>query len=761
MWVVPLVIAILVRERDAAQIWRVACAACCFLLFFTGFARADSISKEIQLLEKISDSCFETISLEGKISGINEKSGRFIYELNDCKIQTKEGLFQGDNLLVVFDGNTGGEYGDLVRIKGNAEPFHRARNPGNFDERNYYRSLGTALQISGSSMVIEEKARIPIEQFLHEIRKKLENTLHTVCSEKDAAIFCALLLGEKDFLDQETKDLYRDGGIIHILSISGLHLSIIGSGLYNFVRKKFRFLPSALISFVLVVAFGVMTGTPVSLVRALIMFSLKLAADVSGRTYDMPIAGAVAAGMVLWNNPFYLSHSGFQLSFLAVGGIAIALPVIQSFFFSKYNLVKAFQASLAVTVLTGPVILNIYFEIPAYAVFLNMAVIPFMEIVLLSGMLSSVAGTILPWAGYLPIGIGAFILRFYELLCKLFGILPFALIPAGRMPQTSIWIYYLTVLIALALMAAWRQKNPDLGHSRLDFRKKGFGIFVGLILILLLLVRKQEDLRITIVDMGQGEAIVIELPGGRTLCVDAGSSDIMEPGRYRLFPYLRSRGITEIDYFLSTHLDEDHVRALNEILEDPKESGVKVGTILLSMPAGASESGLQIRNKAEKAGVKIRSLETGDLLSESGFLLRCIHPSSSFSADDPNEASMVLQLKYGEFQMLLTGDIGEKGEQALINSSYLNDCDVLKVAHHGSKFSSSEEFLRAVSPEYAVISCSEDNVYGHPHEETLKRLEKFGTEVMTTAEKGAIFIQSNGKNYHLNTYLESSPGWKN
>jgi len=210
------------------------------------------------------------------------------------------------------------------------------------------------------------------------------------------------------------------------------------------------------------------------------------------------------------------------------------------------------------------------------------------------------------------------------------------------------------------------------------------------------------------------------MPGGKNCLIDGGSSDVSSVGAYRIEPYLLYCGIRNIDYAFVSHGDEDHISGIRELLQDQK-LGIGIRTLVLP---------------AEKYW--------DEKLKEQKMSLRCIGPEMVLS-ESGNAASMVLQAEYGNFSMLLTGDVEGAGEKQLVKSGRLGKCRILKAAHHGSKNSGTEEFLDAVEPQIVLISAGRGNRYGHPHEETLERLKSRNCQVYSTQQCGAVTIQSDGK----------------
>ena len=260
-----------------------------------------------------------------------------------------------------------------------------------------------------------------------------------------------------------------------------------------------------------------------------------------------------------------------------------------------------------------------------------------------------------------------------------------------------------------------------------------------------------RDFRVVCMDVGQGDGILIRSGGGTNIMIDGGSSDNGQVGEYVIAPVLRYYGAAHIDYAIVTHGDNDHVSGLKYLLET-KNTGVVIDNIILPM-YGAQESLEEIKTAAEQAGVNIMYMKSGDVLSvQRGVLFKTdgrdmakislsfLYPGSETGINDVNELSAVVRLDHQGYRMLFTGDLGEAGEKLLLEHGIDVDADVLKVGHHGSRYSSSEVFLDAVAPKIAVISAGKDNRYGHPHGETLDRLKTHGVGIFCTIECGAVSV---------------------
>ena len=264
------------------------------------------------------------------------------------------------------------------------------------------------------------------------------------------------------------------------------------------------------------------------------------------------------------------------------------------------------------------------------------------------------------------------------------------------------------------------------------------------------------------VDVGQGDCIFIRDKEGKKMLVDGGSSDLSSVGTYRIEPFLLSQGVRKLEYVFVTHGDADHINGIQELLQNQKQ-GVEIDTLVLPPEEYIDEKLLHLAEIAKENETRVLTIYAGEKV---GTYLKCIAPLTTRKnerirgkeeemprLEAGNEASVVLELKDGAFQMLLTGDLEGRGEEQLVESGTLESCPILKAGHHGSKNSGSEEFLQIVKPGLTLISAGIENRYGHPHEETLERLQEIGSEVLSTQECGAITLKSDGRKIKVHKYL--------
>lgn len=725
-----------------------------FSFFFLsgGFLLSDR-TDALKIDKSIPDA--DEVIIEGQASEVTDKNGRYFCYIYDANIisSSHRNITKYHKVIVYFENDVNIKFANKVRITGTYKEFSKARNPGNYDEENYYHSLGTACKFYVKEYEITDDRYDIIIDGLFKIKKALRDSLYAVCSEKDASVFSAMLLGDRN-IDGSINDLYKANGIAHILSISGLHISVIGIGAYKLFRRKFLFTSSALFSAAVMIGYGIITGGAVSIIRAIVMFLIKIMADVIGRSYDMATGTAIAAFVILVFNPLYILNTAFLLSFLAILAITVFSPITEKYFMLAHNISKALNISVLITIITMPVILNTYYQTPLYSPLINLIIIPLSGILLISGLAGAALGVIAVQGGSFIIGIGCFVLRFYEGVCNVFSSLPYSTITSGKLSLPRAGIYCGLVFILLAIMHLINKYKLDDNFWRVRYGKRCICIVFLILIVIILFFKPQNDLEITMIDVGQGESILIQVPGGQILCIDSGSTDISGVEKYRILPTLKSKGISRIDYFFVTHSDSDHVNGLIELLENYRSYNLKIRNIVLWSGITEDDNLKDIIRLADSCDIGIKYIAAGIEMFHGPLNVKCLHPDDGYHPEDANESSLVLSLEYQEFSMLFTGDIDSAVEESLISSHFLRDYDIIKVAHHGSKTAASMDFLKAIKPEYAVISCGVGNVYGHPHEETINMLEELKIKIYVTNADGAIQIKSDGNTYDVSKFIK-------
>ncbi len=676
--------------------------------------------------------------------------------------------------------------GSIVTIEGIYSPFLHAANPGEFDSAEYYMTLGIGGKVKKAVILERGEAYWPVREGLYQLKCLLRNRLYDIFPQKDAAIMSALLLGDKKGLDDDSKDLYRRNGILHILSISSLHITIIGMSLYKLLRRmRAPVWLAALGGSTLLLLYGGMTGFSVSACRAIGMYLIKMMGEMAGRTYDMLTALGVMGAVMAAANPYYLHSSGFLLSFASVLGIGMLYPAFSPNMPRQKTVLRrmgasagqSFFASLSITLATLPIQLWFYYEVPVYSVILNLFVIPFMKPMMIIGLLAMGV----PGLGGLGV-VNHAILEVYDFLCRCFDLLPFHTWNPGCPKLWQIGVYYL--LLGTAAMVRIHSKKVPEGenaperevrpekqgllrevserfHADKRLRKHiGNAVVVGFVVFAVLLFTFKPPAKnsVTFLDVGQGDCILVRVSTGQTYLFDCGSTSRSSVGEYVLLPCLKYYGIRSIDALFVSHPDADHVNGAMELLAMGDKSGIVVRQLVLPAIREADREEQMgelveaAENSSQSTPVLVGYLSAGESWDCGGAVFTCLHPARNYSAEDANQYSECLLVEFKEkdrkqagqkWTLLLTGDVEGSGEEALLKELQrrnIGALTVLKAAHHGSRNSTSEELLAWLTPKVTVISCGRDNRYGHPHKELLERLEASGTYVLQTAQRGAITI---------------------
>lgn len=666
--------------------------------------------------------------------------------------------------------------GSYVRVLGEVSPFLQATNPGEFDAAAYYRRKDCLFALRKTKITAQTKNYGRLEEFLSQLRYESEVLFRKLLGEKNGATASAMVLGRKKGMDSEVKALYQGAGISHLLAISGLHLSLIGAGLFGLLKKvRLPVALSAGISTWILIVYAQLTGMGISTRRALVMFLLFLAAGLLKRTPDLPTSLAVAALLLLVPKPQRILDAGFQLSFSAVLGIAGMIPVLQDGWedaapslrvtdgVAGWNIARAaivrtcrllrknILAGLGITMTMLPFLLIHFYEWSPWSVLLNLVVIPLMGILLpcLIGLQLVARLTALVHCLELPqhllcTAIEA-IFSCYEQLCRFTMALPGSILHTGY-PTWQALAAYTIGLIALAVSG--KKLRP---HLRLAAAVCLMGIF---------LIRLPGELNVTMLDVGQGECVGIETREHHVYLVDAGSTSKKKTGQYQIIPWLKYIGTRGVEGIFITHWDEDHISAVGELLEWSKSSRVKIRRIFLPDVALKDEVLEALLQQIEEAEISVEYLSAGEHMTDGALQISCLHPYAKKVPEDRNDASLVLRLSQGDFQMLLTGDLEKSGEDWLVEQARPATqnplrCTILDAGHHGASNATGEALLDLAQPGVVLISCGKNNRYGHPAPETLQRLEERGIRWYSTAEVGAIQVQVGKKKVKMKQYIQN------
>ena len=671
------------------------------------------------------------VFFEGRVEK-REKSG------SSSQYIIKSSVIEGKYLSISVILETDQEIilGSVITGTGEVKPFSRASNPGAYDEESYQQGKGIFLFLQNVKIDKMKPVMIPIREWLYRLRKKLGGVYDRVFAIKDSSLAKAMVLGDKEEMDTDIKNLYQRNGIAHLIAISGLHIAMIGGTLYQILRKISGSYPAAAgIGVFFILLYGIMTGLSGATLRAVIMLILSIGADISGRRYDMITGIAAALLIMLILNPYQITQVGFLLSFGAVLGIAVVNPVWKQIFEKLPRFLEGLAVSISVQITLFPILLYYFYEVPVYGVFLNIVVIPVMSLLLALLIGLGITGCIFQDGGYLFALPAQMIFRLYEQLCIWSERLPLHTVCTGR--PSVIWIAVYYGILVIFLIAAGRKNRKAAGITT---------IFLCFLLAGLFLPGK---LKICMFDVGQGDGIYIRTPDRKHILIDGGSSTRQNVGTYILKNGTKYHGAQILDYVFVTHSDNDHYSGILELLEDDR---VIIKNFVLPAITNPDSTFCSLEKKAQEKGCRIYYIKRGDRLLVGDVEFYCLNPQKK-RYEDKNQGSIALWLVYHNFDMLFTGDMDEVIEKEIADKR-TGSLEVLKVAHHGSATSSGEAFLKHFSPDTACISVGENNQYGHPAKEVMQRLKNYCKNIYLTKDNGAITIDTDGEKYRIETYIK-------
>ena len=721
----------------------------------------------------------KTLSLTGRIKEIKsydvpfgERSYRLKVKADSDEISAfilkikESDLFAGCNLYNDVDIDLSELssilYGRKISCTGSFEAFDGELNPGQFDADAYYKNEGyTGILDAKDIRLVKEEESFSPDIYLHRLNLAISDKYKKILGDKNAGSLSAMVLGDKRGLDEEIKELYQENSISHLLSISGLHISLLGGAVFLFLRRlKVSFSFPLITSSIILIIYGAFTGFSVSTSRAIVMMSVLFISFVIGKSYDLPSGLALAALILIVINHRAIYQSGFLLSFFAVIGIFYIMPELLYIFkvdiYHKKGIIKGLHlllasiiSSISILLATLPIILNNFYEVSLTGIILNIIVIPLMSLVVITGLLGGFVALVSETMGSFLLGITHYILNLYTLFCRLGDRLTFLRLIIGKPYKWQIVLYYLILVIVFYLLALKRRENKL--RSLKNNLSEGYNtskriVVTGLMTFtsFLIIAYKPREFSINMLDIGQGDCFVVNDGNNDIYISDCGSTTVQNVGKTRLLPFLKSKGWGKVDTIFISHMDKDHVNGVNDLL---KCAEITIGRIIISASYKSDKLNCaeleELKELAKMRDIKLFYMKKGDEIVGKDISFRCIYPTGEEDIKDQNEASIVMRMDYKGLSMLFTGDIAGSTEEKIIDSTGKDilDCDILKVCHHGSKNSSTDDFLKKVSPKLYLISCGLMNRYGHPHRDALSRMTGEGGRILRTDHMGGTQIK--------------------
>lgn len=608
-----------------------------------------------------------------------------------------------------------------VRLEGMLVLPELPRNPGQFNRRIYESGKKIDFYLENPTVLEVKEQRSGVREVVEIWKTEMMNRCEKIYQDEEAGILEAMLFGEKSELSGDIKELYQAAGISHVLVISGLHISLLALAVAGILRRLGFPMPVWVILSVGVLAgYGILIGQPTTAVRALLMFFVLQGARLLGRSYDLLSALAFAGILMLLDNPDLILDGGCRLSFCAVIGVGWYVSEKNKIFRSigekekRKNRGKGGKGSSAGAILeniragwylwlfTLPVMLDTFYQVSVVGLLWNLVAIPLLPVIIASGGLGVVLAGWNIFLGSLAGSPAYGMLQLYQEIGNISEKLPVGMWTPGQPSKPVIAGYYLVIFLLV------------LVEKQLIKREKRWKIFPGMelcsMLLLLLLMAHpwQQREKITFLDVGQGDASLLQ-SGGQTLLLDGGSTSQKNVGTYVILPYIKQQGISCLEAVVLTHTDQDHINGVTEVLDEGKKGWLTVKNLMYPYWMEGTEQGKQLKKLAEEAGASCRKIRAGDRLTIGKAEAVVLYPKEQEKIAEPNAGSLVLFWKWEGVRAMFTGDLPEEKERELLQN--LPACEILQVGHHGSATSTCREFLE---PGTTVVSgnflCNEKQV---------------------------------------------------
>jgi len=625
--------------------------------------------------------------------------------------------------------------GDVICVEAKITLPKSAMNSGGFDYADYLKTQNIFFQcnIDDAEIEIADHINRPIVHSWANFRKKCINFFDGAFPAKEGAVLKAFITGDSSGVSDDVEESFKSSGLSHVLAVSGLHVSVFISlvvsllRLFNISKRK-----EMIFSVIAAFFFVFFTGASVSALRAGILAVFALVAKLIYRKSDPLTTLSLAAFVLSLVNPLTVYSASFLLSFAATAGILLFYNAISAFFRKLYkrldeksfifkvsrNVCDSFAVGLSAQIFVTPLLVYLFSGFSVMSIISTMFVTPFLSFLLAGGILFIAASFI---NSTISMPFGGFVYMLAKLLLWIsdyFGGFSFSKVLFEELTPFLLLVYAVFILLAISVF------------------KKHKAFYISAIVSMTVLscvgvVNKAvnyDTAQVSFINVGQGDCALFKAPGDCDILIDAGGyTESESTGEYITAPYLIKNGVTDIEYVIISHMHKDHIVGLFGLLDK-----LKIDNLIIPYGQFDTDDGKEIIEKAKEKNVNVICFTAGDKLKINDkiqFLALSPDENQGKFADSIDDLGIVVRLDYGESSFLFTGDITSDIENYLIkNCPDKLEADVLKVAHHGSKYSTSQEFLNVVKPEYSYIPVG-NNTYGHPTPEVITRLKNSGSEI--------------------------------
>lgn len=605
--------------------------------------------------------------------------------------------------------------GDTVEFKSTISHGNIKRNEADFDEILYFKIKGIEYKTFPDDVNVTGHSNT-LGYFVKNISLSLQSTINKLYPQREAGLMTAMLLGDRNNLDDELYDLYREAGIVHIIAISGMHISILAGIILILVKPLGRYISSVIV--ILFMCFYIiLTGGSVSVVRSGVMMFFYILSGLISRKYDLISSTALACTLLLFVNPYYIFDLGFQYSFIAVFTIGFTSEILKNYKIEN-KFINLIVISIAISLTTKPITVYNFYYINCIDFIVNILVVSLSEFILIFGLISAIVGTFMLNIGVFLSGSVYVVLKVIEYISEFSLSFPFAHVQTGAISIISFLLMYIALIFIYKILMG-----------------KIYAIFPLVLSAVLLFIginTRYDDFEMYVIYVGQGDCAVIR-DDDKCYIMDVGSSEYKNYGEV-LFNELQYNNIHKIDGIYISHMDYDHMGGVTEVTEL-----MPVENIYISEYCDKNENYNTIIDYASENNINIEYVnENYEEQFTENMSIKLVYTDKN--AVSTNNSSAVYKVTYGGKSILFTGDIDSDIMDRASDTAEIN-ADILKVPHHGSSGSISEKFVAAVSPELAVNSAGNNNIYGHPSGETIAFYNSMDIPFLSTNYNGMVKIR--------------------
>jgi competence protein ComEC len=738
------------------------------------------------------------------VEGIIIENPQLSSERNELTVSTSSIIKDGTSIpvegliLLNVDNNQEFHYGDYVRFKTSLKSPYSFQNPGGFDYEKYLRYKGIKVRAfikdSSAIVILRENQGNRIYSKLQLLRKNIKKFIKENSPSPEREIIQAMILGDQKEIPKDVMENFNKTGTTHIIAISGFNIGIVAFLSFitirlilkssKYILLRFNIIRiSTIIGIIPVIIYSFIAGMGISVIRASIMAIIFMIAIILGKDKDLYNSLSLAALIILLISPYSLFDISFQLSFMAVWAIIFITPRLTAMLYydkkedtttRKHFINKIYKnififiiVSLSATLGTIPLIVFYFNRVTTVVLLSNLILIPILGIIAIPMCMAIIVAVPLSQAlALFFLNISTFIVHISISLIDFFASMPGSSFFISTPTVLEITAYYLFLIATVKFIDVMKKKSEENSSGKSIIRPQWYGIAIMALTVFFIIDaiclyandKMNDKLKVTIIDVGQGSATLIEFPKGEKMLIDGGGAhdNVFDIGKYVVAPFLWHERIRKIDIVVLTHPHPDHLNGLIYIL-----SHFNVDEVWTNGEPAEIDTYKKLMKiiKEYKILHRIVSKESVDIIINN-VTINILNPLETVAIenniprkfDETNNDAIVLKFTFGNIGILLTSDISEVTETRLAKYCKNINSQIISVPHHGGFTSSTMPFLNAVKPEIALVSCGRDNIYKDPHPDVLIRYANIGTKVLRTDKHGAISIATDGYHIEYNSF---------